>query len=1165
MKYSDYLKIDDNFQYSINLQFDIGNINKVKDYIPTSDSCEIMEFYIDSLLGNFSKSTALIGPYGKGKSHLLLIILTLLNDYNVEDNEVINELMIKINNINNELYEKIMKIRNKGLKYLPVIINSNYNNMNQAFLLAMNEALERDKISDLNIETYFSNALGIIETWKKNNDLEVLEKFNECLIKNDTTMNQLIEKLKNYDDIGYKSFKEVYKCVMHGVEFNPLINSDVVKYYKDVNYKICQNGYNGILIIFDEFSKFLEYVGNESIMKDLKMIQDFAELASRTGKNEQIIFSCITHKAINEYTKGIKDDKINAFKTVEGRFKEIYFNRSIEQNYEIIAQTIKRKKNADKIIESKYLKNYEKFEKIKSLYKFFQYSGVELNLFKGCFPLNPLTVYTVINLSEKIAQNERTLFTFLTDDDTNSFKYFINNVDTEELFNVDKVYDYFYNILRKENDEIIKQTWMKAESALNKTEILIERKILKILAIIYMINDFDNLSPNEETIKCALFYNEKNIEENIEVLINKGIIKRKKSNGLLDFSTIYNKKILNDIENIAENKFNTIDIGESISKIVDFGYVIPRRYNQTYKMTRFFKELFITDEQLLRLKSFNLLKSKYFSDGIILNVIRSNETIDKIKEKSKEIKDELVIIKLSKKIMNEDIIKTLKELEAIEYINRTQKLDEDIVKELNLIKEDNEELVQNNIGEMFENENLEGIVFSNRIIKSTKINAICSDICEQIYYKTPKINNEMINKEEISSPIYKARNIVIDTLLDNNIGLIKSQTSAEATIYKAIVDKKDKEDIRIIISLIKKFIQNAEKEMKTSISNLVNKLIKPPYGIRKGVLPVLFSIAFQEYQDNIVLYYQNKEIELNSANISKMFDEKDKYYIYVEKGTKEKNEFIKKMSNLYNSDFDEMSRNNIRNIVISMKKWVLGLPRLTRELDTIDGIILEQSYIDIKNKLLRENLNYNEFLFVIIKKLTKAQDYTEIFKILNDFKNKYDSYVETFINKILINEFKERFYHNYKGNLNKMLHQWYDNIEEETKNTVINLQAKNIFEYIENLNTFNDIEIIQKMSIILIGIYVEDWQKNSIDDFFQNLDKTLNEIKNTKKADKMNQEIVTISAGGEKVEKYINSDDISPIGITMQNNIEDIFEEYGNSIDESEKIKILITLIKKYL
>ena len=98
MKYSDYIKINETFQYSINLQFDINNINKIKEYIPTSDSCEVLEHYYDSIFNNFNKSTILIGPYGKGKSHLLLVLLTLLNDYKESDTDIL--LDINRNNYN---------------------------------------------------------------------------------------------------------------------------------------------------------------------------------------------------------------------------------------------------------------------------------------------------------------------------------------------------------------------------------------------------------------------------------------------------------------------------------------------------------------------------------------------------------------------------------------------------------------------------------------------------------------------------------------------------------------------------------------------------------------------------------------------------------------------------------------------------------------------------------------------------------------------------------------------------------------------------------------------------------------------------------------------------------------------------------------------------------
>ena len=179
LKYSEYLKINETFQYSINLQFDINNINKIKEYIPTTDSCEILEHYFDSIFGNFNKSTILVGPYGKGKSHLLLVLLTLLNDYKDEDIDAIEKLLDKIKDINPNIYIKIRTIRDKKAKFMPVIINSNYNNINQAFLLALTESLEREGIDDIVINTYFDVALEIINKWKQENDKEIINKFKK--------------------------------------------------------------------------------------------------------------------------------------------------------------------------------------------------------------------------------------------------------------------------------------------------------------------------------------------------------------------------------------------------------------------------------------------------------------------------------------------------------------------------------------------------------------------------------------------------------------------------------------------------------------------------------------------------------------------------------------------------------------------------------------------------------------------------------------------------------------------------------------------------------------------------------------------------------------------------------------------------------------------------
>ena len=48
--------------------------------------------------------------------------------------------------------------------------------------------------------------------------------------------------------------------------------------------------------------------------------------------------------------------------------------------------------------------------------------------------------------------------------------------------------------------------------------------------------------------------------------------------------------------------------------------------------------------------------------------------------------------------------------------------------------------------------------------------------------------------------------------------------------------------------------------------------------------------------------------------------------------------------------------------------------------------------------------------------------------------------------------------------------------------------------------------------------------------------------------------------------KYLsNNDELSALGNTMKNNIEEIMNEYGDSLTEQEKISVLIDIMKKYM
>ena len=1167
MRYRDIIGVNENFQYSVNLQFDINNIEKIKEYIPTKDGCELLKSYLNSIIYGKNRATTLVGPYGKGKSHLLLILITLLADYEKEDIPYINEFVLKIKRTDEELYETINSIRKSNQKVMPVIINSNYGDLNQAFLLALSEALERENLSDVVVNTYFGVAIKVIEKWEENHK-DAIDEIKKCLKEYNCSLKALKSGLKNYSERHYDIFKNVYSCILHGQEFNPLVNSDIIKTYKDMTHELSQRGYKGIFIVFDEFSKFLEYVENTHMMKDLKLLQDFAELANRTGNNEQIHLCCITHKTMNQYANNMDEDRANAFKTVEGRFKEIYFNRSLEQNYEIVSYALEKRKSFDDYYAKFYQKNKKFYEEIKENNVFRNTDNIEEILFKGCFPLNPLTTYSLIELSEKIAQNERTLFTFLTDDDSNSLKSFIDNGNnTDRLFNIDKIYDYFKPLLKKSNETLLKEIWIKSENAINKCKNEIEKNVIKSLAIIYMINDLETLIPDDKTLKTSLHLNQDEYEKIIDDLVERSIIKKKKITNELDFATIYNREISKEVKRLSESDYYDIDIKETLNEIISPIYSLPRRYNEEYKITRFFSNVFMNERELASLGKFDILFEKNYCDGMIINLIRDSRNIQEIRDYFFQKNNEQVILRIPKTIFPKSIISLLRDYKSIEYLLSNSNDKEEMGNELELIKKETIDAINEQVGLYFSNDNIQEYIYKDKIYKKVNnISSFLSDICVNIYDKTPIINNEMINKRDLSAPIKKARDIVIETILNNDASLIKSKTSAEATIYKAIVEKKNTPSINEILKIINKFISESENN-KIGFDKIYRKLENKPYAIRKGIIPILIAMALYNYSDIIVIYFMNKEIDLDANNLIKINENPEKYFILTEKGTAEKIKYLSNLMYIYNVPNLDTQRVNLKKLVDNMRRWILSLPRILREYDIENNNLnIKEEYINVKNELLKPDINNNEFIYKGLCKIFDTNNYMSIVEEIKNMKIIFDNFISAYSDKLIDNA-KQIINKSFKGSLTSLLKEFYEENKLNCSHTIYSLATKEFIDYVGNITTHDEQDVIEKLSKIITGFYIEDWQPGDYTNFSDKLIEIINNIKNTKNADNIDESNkLLLVNGNEKLEKYIISpNEISAIGNTMKNNIEEVMNEYGDSLSEKEKISVLVNIIKKYL
>lgn len=549
-----FVNVDTRFQKSINLTLDTGDMALVNRYIPTRSSVSILKQYLTNIVrGQGEHATILIGPYGKGKSHLLLVLLALL----CKSKDETAEIQKKIIEADNSTKLHFMEFAEVGRPFLPVIVSSFQGDLNESFIFALQEALKKTAIRDLPLPSEYSEAVRTMESWKESYP-DTYQRFEKMLEERGCTASLFKERLKKQKEAALLEFKEFYPVLTSGSVFNPMVQKEALRVYEEVNRVLCAKyGYAGIYIIFDEFSKYIEGHEAKNFAKDMKILQDMCELAD-SRKEEQMYLTFVAHKSIHEYVKSIDSEMIQAFRGVEGRLKEIRFVVSSQNNYELIEHALHKKEG---FYTSEIQERAEASYQLACFSHLFEKEDFNQIVAKGCYPLTPVCAYALLNISEKIGQNERTVFTFLAGNEPGSLNRIMEGRNRENLIGVEYVYDYFKNLFRETVDETyIHNEWLKAEYALTKADTEIEKRIIKAMAIIRMIRRPEELAVLNKPICLALNIEKEECDKAMRELMKKEVVFFRSSLGTYAFKNNIGINIEEAIEKEIRRLRHSINI-----------------------------------------------------------------------------------------------------------------------------------------------------------------------------------------------------------------------------------------------------------------------------------------------------------------------------------------------------------------------------------------------------------------------------------------------------------------------------------------------------------------------------------------------------------------------------------------------------------------------------
>lgn len=1196
---SEMISVATGFQNSVNIGYDLNRDDKLQTFIPTKSSIDLLQEILQSTDDNSTaRARVLIGAYGKGKSHIVLTILAVLmrKDWN---------LFTKLRDQTEgrpELKQQVENYYKSGKKILPVIINGSNISVQQAFLLALQKTLSENDLMGVMPDTNYQAAIKVIKKWKEEFP-DTYEKLKHIIGQ---PINSFIKRLENYDIEAYIEFEKVYPDLTSGSIFNPFLGFDITELYESVACCLEQFGYSGIYVVYDEFSKFLEANIKTASVSDTKMLQDFAEKCNRSGKH-QLHLLLISHKEIANYIDKLPKQKVDGWRGVSERFLHIHLNNNFTQTYEIISSVIKKKSSSWKRFQTDYKDSFKALLDRYASHAIFSEIARDAcgKIIAGCYPLHPVTTFILPRLSERVAQNERSLFTFLSAKGMSTLPSFLDNYhdDCFKVITPDIVFDYFEPLFRKESyvSELHKN-YILTKTILEKLDAgSLEAKIIKTLSLIYILEQFDKIKPttNELYEIYSLDYSHDEVRAAIDTLINKEyVIYLKVSNEYLRLKQSSGVDVKQKIADAIERHAGAYSIKGTLNSSSLENYMYPSKYNDEREMIRYFAFEFIDASEVDKDVDWELKSENIDADGVIYGIIPGQEdsmlATKRLLLATSKGQERFVFI-LPKK--HTDISEIVLQFNAVMKLREAAVGDDLLFDEYEVIYEDLRDVISEFINSYTHPETYKSTYIHNGkeqvITRKAGLTGLLSDICDSVYSKTPVINNEAINRNSLSGVAYTSRNKIVAGLLRNtlepNLGftgtgqevsimrstLIRKNILLEENGFVRINMKTGDENIDNMLAVIIRFIQQAKRKGECKFDELYYSLMSPQegIGIRKALIPIYLAAVLHVYRQEAVITNSFGQIPLNVDALLQIEAEPSNFSLQYLDWDSGKEEYVNELEVLFKDYVIETEKlsSSYEYVVSAMKRWYMALPKYSKEITPQKAAKKYKGMI----RLLKQDIGYYEFLFVKLPSVLGQQQVNkDVVGIIKLAKEYYDRALEELIEalieevKAIFSEGKDRGVQK-RSSLSSVIKDWCEGLHDAVFEELFENGADRCLGFLREVSN-DEKEFISHLARLVTDLRIEDWDENTPILFGEQLKEyketaeAFNGSTDTKIGSNTNVYSLTyIDSGGKAVTKRFGKVEQSKRGKLLMNSLLADIESMGHSISEQEKRQILMEVLKK--
>lgn len=901
---SDYIKVNRRFTRSAHLERDFNDSDALEGYVSTPETIENLKRISTGFSVNSRRRAwRVIGDYGSGKSSFALLLSNLVSRQSSLIPKELRDL------------KQVINLPKRNSKYIPVLVTGAREPMSKALLNGVINA--------------FCDWDGLGKTH------ELTKKLIDLSARIDISDNELLQSIA-------KSVRQI------------------------VEAKIA----DGLLIVIDELGKFLEHAALHPEQQDVFFLQQLGELSERSA-DSPIFTLCLLHQGFSAYADSLSESAQKEWEKISGRYEQITFSQPLSQIAVLLSMALSGI-------------DFEKPRGWKTLATSDMSQAIELGIFgagapKGVlrdaasdlYPLHPTILPVFTRFFRKFGQNERSLFSFLLSSEPFALQDFASKeANLKNIYRLSDFYDFAAaNFSTQLSRQSFRSHWSHIDAVIRSAEGELPeiQALLKTIGILNITETLE-LKPTEELLTLACDP-DSDISKLLISLRSRNIIfqRARGSFALWPHSSVNLESAISNAEEYVSQSPKVSDIVKS--RLDSRPIVAARHYIKTGNLRHFDVAFYTASE--FSVANFTT-DSMHPASGKLIIVLCDNKA--QCHEASsfarQTIQSDQILIAISPPL--EALSGFAKELEKWLWVERnTLELKDDrfaseeVSRQVEVYKQQLEQRINDLIGFRINSVRECPIEWyhKGRAVKelnngTTSIQTFLSDLCGKVFEGAPRVNNELINRNNLSSAAAAARQRLFKLILENhtveNFGLPEDKAPPEKSIYLSVfkegklhrkgndqwavgIPNKEDDTHNFIPAL--NTLQNMLAETldsKVNVGHIYDELRSAPYGVRDGMIPLLLLVYWVENEHEMAVYEDGRFMPcIDDLVMQRLVKKPESFEFQLCKVAGVRKTIIKKLAEVVSCDAANSA--TILSVVRPLCLFVDSLPDYTKQTETLSS------------------------------------------------------------------------------------------------------------------------------------------------------------------------------------------------------------------------------------